>query len=144
MDSLSFKTINKICPKKWILMDASNQCLGRFSTKVALRIRGKHKSNFSPHIDCGDHVVVIHSEKIKLTGKKWISKKYVRYTGFPGGKKITSVRALFHKNPKQLIYKAVKGMLPKNRLRYKIIKNLHIYTGKEHKHKAQKPILLNY
>ncbi|WP_185859718.1 50S ribosomal protein L13 [Blattabacterium cuenoti] len=146
MDSLSFKTIfgkkSSIEEKMWVIMDASDQCLGRFSSKVALRIRGKHKPGFSPHMDCGDHVIVINSKKIKLTGKKWDHKKYVRYTGYPGGKKISSVKEVFNKNSRLLIYKAVKGMLPKNRLGHQIIKNLHIYQGSEHKHQAQKPILI--
>ncbi|WP_113738226.1 50S ribosomal protein L13 [Blattabacterium clevelandi] len=142
MDFLSFKTINKNDSKNWIIMDAKDQYLGRFSTQVALKIRGKHKTNFSPNLDCGDYVIVINSKKIKLTGKKWINKKYIRYTGYPGGKKIIIAKDLFIKDSKKIIYKAVKGMLPKNRLGNKIIKNLHIYPGSEHKHQAQKPIQL--
>ncbi|AWU42578.1 50S ribosomal protein L13 [Blattabacterium punctulatus] len=142
MDFLSFKTINKNDSKNWIIMDAKDQYLGRFSTKIALIIRGKHKTNFSPNLDCGDYVIVINSKKIKLTGKKWINKKYIRYTGYPGGKKIIFAKDLLIKNSTKIIYKAVKGMLPKNRLGNKIIKNLHIYPSSEHKHQAQKPIQL--
>ncbi|WP_185866410.1 50S ribosomal protein L13 [Blattabacterium cuenoti] len=146
MDSLSFKTIygikSSVKEKIWVIMDASHQCLGRFSSKVASRIRGKHKPSFSPNVDCGDHVIVINSEKIKLTGKKWNYKKYIRYTGYPGGQKISSVKEVFNKDSRLLIYKAVKGMLPKNRLRHQMIQNLHIYQGSKHKHQAQKPILI--
>ncbi|WP_185870340.1 50S ribosomal protein L13 [Blattabacterium cuenoti] len=142
MEPLSFKTIfkKKNSPKMWIIMDAKNQNLGRFSSEVASKIRGKHKSNFSPHLDCGDHVIVINSKKIKLSGKKWNHKKYIRHTGFPGGKKIISVKNLFNQDSRKLIYKAVKGMLPKNRLGRKIIKNLHVYHEDQHKHQSQNPI----
>ncbi|WP_185855889.1 50S ribosomal protein L13 [Blattabacterium cuenoti] len=147
MDPLSFKTTffnnsTTKTKKMWVVMDAENQYLGRFSSQVALRIRGKHKSIFSPHVDCGDHVIVINSEKIKLSGKKWINKKYIRYTGFPGGRKIVSVKNLFKKDPRILIYKAVKGMIPKNRLGRKIIKNLHVYYGSKHNYQSQKPVYL--
>ncbi|WP_185851413.1 50S ribosomal protein L13 [Blattabacterium cuenoti] len=142
MDPLSFKTLSKKkgISKMWIIMDAKNQYLGRFSSQVASIIRGKHKSDFSPHMDCGDHVIVINSNKIKLSGKKWNKKKYIRHTGFPGGKKIISVKNLFQKDSRKLIFKAVKGMLPKNRLGRKIIKNLHVYHEEKHKHQSQNPI----
>ncbi|WP_341657524.1 50S ribosomal protein L13 [Blattabacterium cuenoti] len=145
MNFLSFKTISakkSSFVKSWIIIDAKNQILGRLSTKIACIIMGKHKPFFSPNIDCGDHVIVINSNKIKLTGKKWKNKKYIHYTGYPGGQKIISIQNLLNKDSRSIIYKSVKGMLPKNRLGRSIFKNLHVYPKSEHKHKAQKPILL--
>ncbi|WP_185850825.1 50S ribosomal protein L13 [Blattabacterium cuenoti] len=148
MDPLSFKTDsgkNFFHKKKWIIMDANHQKLGRFSSEIAFRIKGKDKPFFSPNFDCGDYIIVINSDQIQLTGKKWLKKKYIRYTGYPGGKRITTVKDLFKKDSRILIYKAVKGMLPKNRLGKKMIKKLRIYKGKDHKHNAQNPVLLkNY
>ncbi|AFJ90838.1 50S ribosomal protein L13 [Blattabacterium sp. (Blaberus giganteus)] len=145
MDHLSLKTNsakkNSIV-KYWIIIDAANQILGRLSTKISHIIMGKHKPFFSPHINCGDHVIVINSNQIKLSGKKWNNKKYIYYTGYPGGKKIISIKNLFDKDSRNIIYKSVKGMLPKNRLGRLIFKNLHVYPKSEHQHKAQKPILL--
>ncbi|WP_185882272.1 50S ribosomal protein L13 [Blattabacterium cuenoti] len=134
MDSLSFKTTYHINQKTWIIIDANGQQLGRLSSIIALKIRGKHKPNFSPHLNCGDHVIVINSSKIELSGNKWMCKKYIHYTGYPGGQKTILAKNIFKKNPCLLIYKAVWGMLPKNRLRKKLIKNLHIYSGEIHKH----------
>ncbi|WP_341651527.1 50S ribosomal protein L13 [Blattabacterium cuenoti] len=145
MNFLSFKTISakkSSFVKSWIIIDAKNQILGRLSTKIACIIMGKHKPFFSPNINCGDHVIVINSNKIKLTGKKWKNKKYIHYTGYPGGQKIISIQNLLNKDSRSIIYKSVKGMLPKNRLGRLIFKNLHVYPKSEHKHKAQKPILL--
>lgn len=122
-------------------MDATNQILGRFSSKIASIIIGKHKPFFSPHIDCGDHVIVINSNNIRLTGKKWNHKKYIHYTGYPGGQKETYVKNLLNKDSRILIYRAVNGMLPKNRLRRLILKNLHVYKKSNHNHEAQKPVL---
>ncbi|WP_185869439.1 50S ribosomal protein L13 [Blattabacterium cuenoti] len=149
MDPLSFKTVfikKDSIKKSWIIMDATDQILGRFSSKVAYLIRGKHKSFFTPHINCGDHVIVINSDNIKLTGKKWNNKIYIRHTGYPGGRKITSIKNLYKKDSRDIIYKAVKRMLPKNRLGRLIFKNLHVYKKSNHKHKAQKPnfLKLNY
>ncbi|QIK16612.1 50S ribosomal protein L13 [Blattabacterium sp. DPU] len=145
MDFLSFKTIsakkNNVI-QSWIIIDATSQILGRLSTTVVHIIMGKHKPFFSPHVNCGDHVIVINSDKIKLTGKKWNDKKYIYYTGYPGGKKTISIQNLFNRDSRNIIYKSVKGMLPKNRLGRLILKNLHVYPKSEHKHKAQKPILL--
>ncbi|WP_185867434.1 50S ribosomal protein L13 [Blattabacterium cuenoti] len=147
MDSLSLKTISAkkdyvVKSKSWIIIDATNQILGRLSTKIACIIMGKHKPFFSSHINCGDHVIVINSNKIKLTGKKCNDKKYIHYTGYPGGQKIISIKNLFNKDSRNIIYKSVKGMLPKNRLGRSIFKNLHVYPESEHKHKAQNPSLL--
>ncbi|WP_185876658.1 50S ribosomal protein L13 [Blattabacterium cuenoti] len=145
MDFLSLKTTSikkKLIIRSWIIMDATNQILGRFSSKIAYLIQGKHKPFFSPNVNCGDHVIVINSNNIKLTGKKWINKKYIHYTGYPGGKKITTAKNLFDKDSSILIYKSVRGMLPKNRLRRLIMKNLHIYHKSTHNHHSQKPKFL--
>ncbi|WP_185877738.1 50S ribosomal protein L13 [Blattabacterium cuenoti] len=146
MDSLSFKTISvkkNLINKSWIMIDASNQILGRLSSKIVHIIMGKHKSFFSPHMDCGDYVIVLNSNKIKLSGNKWNNKKYIRYTGYPGGKKIIFAKDLFYKDSRILIYKSVERMLPKNRLSRKIFKkNLYVYHDEKHNHKAQNPILI--
>ncbi|WP_185857786.1 50S ribosomal protein L13 [Blattabacterium cuenoti] len=145
MDFLSLKTISakkNTVVKSWIIIDATNQILGRLSTKISCIIMGKHKPFFSPHINCGDHVIVINSNKIKLTGKKWNNKKYIYHTGYPGGQKIISIQNLLNKDSRKIIYKSVKGMLPKNRLGRLIIRNLHVYKKSEHQHQAQKPVLL--
>ncbi|WP_185872612.1 50S ribosomal protein L13 [Blattabacterium cuenoti] len=134
MDYLSFKTTYQINKKSWIIMDATGKKLGRLCSIIAFKIRGKHKPNFSPHLNCGDHIIVINSAKIQLSGKKWMYKKYIHYTGYPGGQKQILAKNIFKKNPCLLIHKAVFGMLPKNKLRKKLIKNLHIYSGNIHKH----------
>ncbi|GAB3009382.1 hypothetical protein GCM10027284_29680 [Cyclobacterium sediminis] len=102
-------------------------------------LRGKHKPNFTPHVDCGDNVIVINAEKVRLTGRKWTEKVYVRHTGFPGGQRIATPKILLEKSPRTLVEKAVKGMLPKNRLGRKLYTNLYVYAGSEHPHSAQKP-----
>jgi large subunit ribosomal protein L13 len=106
---------------------------------VATTLRGKHKTNFTPHVDCGDNVVIINAEKVSLSGNKWSEKEYIRHTGYPGGQKSTTATEMLKKNPIRLIEFAVKGMLPKNRLGRAIYKNLHVYTGTSHPHEAQKP-----
>lgn len=125
--------------KEWLVIDATDQPLGRLCSKVASLIRGKHKTYFSPHVDCGDRVIVINAEKVKLTGKKMTDKVYVRHTGFPGGQRTTTPREVLAKFPERLVEKAVKGMLPKNKLGSKLFKNLHVVIGAEHKHEAQQP-----
>ena len=142
MDTLSYKTVsaNKATVnKEWIVVDATNETLGRFSSKVAQIIRGKHKPSFTPHVDCGDNVIVINADKVKLTGKKWDNKVYIRYTGYPGGQRSITAKELMVKKPISMIEKAVRGMLPKNRLGDSIYKNLHVYPGNEHPHEAQQP-----
>ena len=146
MDTLSYKTVyvNKETAKKdWYVVDAEGQVLGRLASKVAKILRGKNKPDFSPHVDCGDHVIIINAEKIRLTGNKMEQKQYVRHTGYPGGQRFTSPEELLTKNPSRIIEVAVKGMLPKNRLGAAILKNLYIYSGSEHKHEGQKPVTLN-
>ena len=116
MESNSFKTISirkEDVQKKWFLVDASEQTLGRMCSKIAKILRGKHKASFTPHVDCGDNVVVINASKINLTGNKWSDKKYISYTGYPGGQRIKTAQQVYDKNPSIIIEKAVKGMLPK-------------------------------
>tara|TARA_B100000579_G_scaffold437651_1_gene467994 strand:- start:10110 stop:10571 length:462 start_codon:yes stop_codon:yes gene_type:complete len=129
--------------KEWFLIDADGVVLGRMASKIAKIIRGKHKANYTPHMDCGDNVVVINAEKIKLTGNKLDQKEYVRHTGYPGGRKVTLAKDLIQKYPVRLVEKAVKGMLPKNKLGRLISKNLYVYSGENHNQIAQKPKLIN-
>lgn len=142
MNTLSYKTVsaNKATvDKEWVIIDAEGKVLGRLATVVASTLRGKHKTNYTPHVDCGDNVIVINAEKVDLTGKKWSDKVYIRHTGFPGGQRFTSAEAMLKKNPIGLIEKAVKGMLPRNRLGSALYRNLHVYAGNVHPHEAQKP-----
>ena len=128
--------------RKWIVVDAENQVLGRLATQVAMRLRGKHLPNFTPHVDLGDFVVVLNADKILLTGKKWQQKTYYRYSGYIGGMKNASARKMSQEKPEQLIRLAVRGMLPKNRLGRSLLKKLKIYRGVEHPHEAQQPLKL--
>ncbi len=142
MNTLSYKTVsaNKATVnKEWVIIDAEGAVLGRLATLVASMLRGKHKTNFTPHVDCGDNVVVINAEKVVLTGEKWSDKEYVRYTGYPGGQRFTTAEKMMKKNPIGLVENAVKGMLPKNRLGRAIYKNMHVYAGSSYPHEAQKP-----
>ena len=146
MDTLSYKTIsaNKSTVNKlWVLVDAEEQTLGRLASKVAILLRGKHKPNFTPHVDCGDNVIVINASKVNLTGKKWEDKKYIRYTGYPGGQRSLSANQLFAKNPSSIIEKSVKGMLPKNKLGSALFRNLYVYNDSNHTQEAQKPVSIN-
>jgi large subunit ribosomal protein L13 len=142
VDTLSYKTVSAnaaTVQKDWIVVDAQSAVLGRFASEVAKILRGKTKPGFTPHVDCGDNVIVINAEKIRLTGKKWNDKVYVRHTGFPGGQRIATPKILMQKSPITLVQKAVKGMLPKNRLGSKLYGNLYVYAGSEHPHAAQQP-----
>lgn len=142
MDTLTYKTISankETVTKDWLLVDAENEVLGRFASVVAKLIRGKNKTNFTPHVDCGDNVIVINAEKIRLTGNKLTEKEYVRHTGHPGGQRFSTPKELLSKNPTEVIEKAIKGMLPKNRLGAQLLKNLYLYAGNEHPHAAQQP-----
>ena len=128
--------------KKWYLVDAENKVLGRLASQIALRLRGKHKPIFTPHADTGDFVVVINAEKVALTGNKWDNKIYYHHTGYIGGLKQISAKKLIEKKPDQVLYMAVKRMLPKNSLGRRQLKKLKIYSGSEHPHEAQKPEIL--
>jgi len=125
--------------RKWIVVDAENQVLGRLASQIAVRIRGKHLPNFTPHVDVGEFVVVVNAGKVRLTGDKWTQKTYFRYSGYMGGLKATTARKLNQQNPERMIRLAVWGMLPKNRLGRKLIKKLKVYTGPTHPHEAQRP-----
>ena len=146
MDTISFKTISankKTVNKNWVLVDADGQNLGRLASKVAILLRGKHKPNFTPHVDCGDNVVVINAEKVSLSGDKWSQKQYISHTGYPGGQRIITADKLHKKNNIKLVEKAVKGMLPKNKLGADLFRNLKVFPGSEHDHEAQKPKLID-
>ncbi|MCH8567242.1 MAG: 50S ribosomal protein L13 [Balneolales bacterium] len=125
--------------KKWLLVDAEGETLGRLASKVAMIVRGKHKPEFTPHMDTGDNVVIINAEKIRLTGNKMTDKQYFRYTGYPGGERFSTPAELMEKNPTKIIMKAIKGMLPKNRLGRKLLTNVRVYAGPVHQQTAQNP-----
>ena len=140
-NNLYTKSVNsKDIKKKWVLVDASNIALGRLATQLAILIRGKNKPHFTPHVDCGDNVIVTNAEKIKLSGDKWKQKLYIRHTGYPGGQKSLTAEQIFSKNPSILIEKAVKGMLPKNKLGSSIFRNLKVFNGENHKFKNLNPV----
>ena len=142
MNTLSYKTVSankKTVNKQWVVVDAEGEILGRLSSKIAMIIRGKNKPEFTPNVDCGDNVIVINADKVKLTGNKFSEKTYVSYTGYPGGQRFISPKELMAKHPTRVIEKAVRGMLPKNRLGRALFGNLHVYAGAEHPHAAQNP-----
>lgn len=142
MDTLSYKTksANKATVnKEWYVVDATNEVLGRLSSKVAKILRGKNKVDFTPNVDCGDNIIVINAEKVRLTGNKLTDKQYIRHTGYPGGQRVETPEQVLQKKPERLVEMAVKGMLPKNKLSNSLIKNLFVYTGTEHPHEAQQP-----
>ena len=146
MDTLSYKTVSankNTVNKEWLLVDADGQTLGRLASEVAKLLRGKHKPSFTPHVDCGDNVVITNAAKINLTGKKWEAKEYIRHTGYPGGQRSLTAQELYDKNPTRLVEKAVKGMLPKNKLGAVLFRNLKVYAGTEHDQEAQKPRVIN-
>lgn len=142
MDNVSYKTVSankETASKEWVVVDAEGQNLGRLASKVAKMIRGKHKTNYTPHVDCGDNVIVLNAEKIALTGNKWEEKNYIHHTGYPGGQRSLSAREVMEKKPYAMVEKAVRGMLPKNRLGRALFNNLHVVVGPTHKFEAQKP-----
>ena len=144
MDTLSYKTISanaKTVNKEWVVVDATDQILGRLATKVAKLLRGKYKPNFTPHVDCGDNVIIINADKVRLTGKKWTDRIYYTYTGYPGGQRAHTPASIMAKpnGADKLFRRVVKGMLPKNKLGAKLLTNLYVYEGAEHKHEAQSP-----
>lgn len=146
MDTLSYKTISankSTVVKEWVLVDAEGQTLGRMASKVAKLLRGKYKPSFTPHVDCGDNVVVINAEKVVMTGNKWDDKVYLRYTGYPGGQRSAAAKDVLKKHPERIVENAVKGMLPKNRLGAELFRNLKVYQGAEHGQEAQKPKAIN-
>ena len=145
MDTLSYKTVSankETVNKEWLLVDADGETLGRLASKVARLIRGKHKVNFTPHVDCGDNVIVVNAEKVKLTGNKWEAKEYIRHTGYPGGIKETTPEKLSEKKPGEVLKLAVKRMLPSGALGKKQLSKLKIYSGENHPHSAQNPKII--
>lgn len=146
MDTLSYKTISankETSGKKWLLVDAEGQTVGRLASKVAKLVRGKHKPNFTPHADCGDNVIVINAEKVAFSGTKLVNKEYVRYTGYPGGQRTLTAQQLMERSPERVIEKAIKGMLPKNTLGRNLFTNVKVYKGADHKQQAQNPEVIN-
>ncbi len=146
VNTLSYRTLSansETADKQWVVVDAEGQTLGRLASKVAKLIRGKHKANFTPHVDCGDNVIVINAEKVALSGTKLDTKEYIRHTGYPGGQRTLLAKEIMAKHPERLVEKAVKGMLPKNSLGRTLYTNLKVYVGSEHKHEAQKPQVIN-
>lgn len=129
--------------RKWYIVDAKDQVLGRMATEIAKIIRGKNKAIFTPNMDTGDFVVVVNADKVRVTGKREKLKQYIRHSGYPGGQKVTSFKEMMKKKPEFVVESAVKGMLPKNRLGRKLIKKLKVYSGEDHPHKAQKPEVLS-
>lgn len=146
MDTLSYKTESakpSTIDKQWVLVDAEGEVLGRLASKVAKIIRGKNKTNYTPHMDCGDNVVIINAEKVVLSGNKMVEKTYIRHTGYSGGQRELTAEQLLNRKPEALVEKAVKGMLPKNSLGRELFRNLYVYVGSEHKQEAQKPKAIN-
>ncbi|HQH10016.1 MAG TPA: 50S ribosomal protein L13 [Bacteroidales bacterium] len=146
MNTLSYKTVsaNKATvTKEWVLLDATNQVLGRLAVQAATLLRGKHKPNFTPHVDCGDNVIIINADKVRLTGNKLDEKTYVRHSGYPGGQRSETAKELLKRKPLALVEQAIKGMLPKTRLGSELFRNLYVYQGPEHPHQAQQPKLIN-
>ena len=149
MNTLSYKTVsaNKATAnKEWVVVDAAEQPLGRLASTVAKILRGKHKTNYTPHVDCGDNVIVLNAGKVTLSGNKWADKTYIWHTGYPGGQKSMTAAELMKKDNLRVVQKAVKGMLPKNKLGAQLFRNLSVNVGSEHKHTAQQPktVNLNY
>lgn len=128
--------------RKWFIVDAERKTLGKVASRVASILRGKHKSTFTPHVDCGDYVIVINAEKVEVTGRKRKNKIYKRHTGYPGGLKEVTFQQLQAAKPEEIIRHAVKGMMPKGKLGRQIYKKLKVYAGPEHGHAAQKPEML--
>jgi large subunit ribosomal protein L13 len=146
VNTLSYRTLagnTETADKKWSVVDAEGQTVGRLASKVAKVIRGKYKTCYTPHADCGDNVIVINAEKIAFSGTKLQNKEYVRFSGYPGGQRFTSAENMLKNHPERLIEKAIKGMLPKNTLGRKLYTNLKVYKGAAHNHDAQQPELLN-
>ena len=146
MNTLSYKTVSanaQTVDKQWVIVDAAGLPLGRTASIVATLLRGKHKTNYTPHVDCGDNVVVVNAAEVVLTGNKWEQKEYIRHTGYPGGQRILNATQVHQKDNTRLVEKAVKGMLPKNKLGAELFRNLRVYAGAEHQQEAQNPTVVN-
>ncbi len=142
VDYQSYKTVSanaQTVTKEWVVIDATDLVLGRLASRVSLILRGKHKVNYTPHVDCGDNVIILNATKVRLTGKKLTDKVYVRHTGYPGGQRFATPKELLVRKPLAVVEEAVRGMLPKNKLGAQLFRNLYVYEGSEHPHAAQKP-----
>jgi large subunit ribosomal protein L13 len=142
VNTLSYKTVSAnrdTVEKKWYLVDAETEIVGRLATKVAGVLRGKHKPSYTPHVDCGDNVIIINADKVRFTGEKMREKQYFFHSGYPGGKRFVAAQDLMKRRPTYVVEKAIKGMLPKNRLGREMFRNLYVYTGSDHPHAAQQP-----
>lgn len=142
MNTLSFKTVSANAAtvvKNWHVIDAENMVVGRLASRIAMIVRGKHKASFTPHVDCGDKVIVLNADKVRFTGKKMTEKQYIHYTGYPSGQRFVTPQLLLRRKPEEVLRKAVYGMLPGNKLRKQLMKNLFLYAGTEHPHQAQNP-----
>jgi large subunit ribosomal protein L13 len=142
VDALSYKTkyqTKSTAKKEWVLVDAENEVVGRLATKVAMILRGKHKTNYTPHMDGGDNVIIINAEKVRFTGKKVTDKEYLRYTGYPGGQRVATPKILMMKKPTEILSHAIHGMLPKGILGRELNTNCRIFVGTEHGMEAQQP-----
>jgi large subunit ribosomal protein L13 len=142
VDALSYKTkfaSKTSVEKDWILVDAENQIVGRLASKVALLLRGKHKTHYTPHADAGSHVVIINADKVRFTGKKLTDKTYIRYTGYPGGQRYATPKELLKRKPTEILAHAIHGMLPKGRLGRQLNTHVRIFAGNAHTHEAQQP-----
>lgn len=147
MDTLSYKTKSakkETVEHKWYVVDAEGEVVGRLCSRIAHVLRGKHRADYTPHVDCGDYVIVLNADKVRFTGGKWDQKEYITFSGYPGGQKRIVAQDMLVKNPSMIIERAVKGMLPKNKLGRAMFKKLFIYEGAEHKHQAQKPEPFNF
>ena len=145
MNTLSYKTRyarKEVVTRDWYIADASELTLGRFASKVAALIRGKHKTDYTPNVNCGDNVIVINADKVRMSGRKWDNKIHSSYSGYPGGQKNLTPKQIHQKSNIKLVEMAVKGMLPKTKLGKQMFKNLHVYAGTEHPHEAQNPKVL--
>jgi len=143
--TLSYKTVSAnsaTVDKKWVVIDAEAEIVGRLAAKVASILRGKHKPSYTPYVDCGDNVIIINADKVRFTGKKMSDKDYWFFSGYPGGKRFVAAKDMLQKRPTYIVEKAVKGMLPKNRLGREMFRNLYVYAGNEHPHAAQQPVEL--
>lgn len=146
MKAVSYKTIaanEQIVKKEWVVIDAENEIVGRLSTVAARILRGKTKTYYTPHFDCGDNVIIINAEKVRFTGHKMDDKQYVRHTGYPGGQRFATPKELLKKNPIGILEHAIKGMLPKNKLGADLFRNLYVYAGQNHPHEGQQPKTIN-
>lgn len=147
MDANSFKTFSAKpaeVQRDWYVIDAENQVVGRLASQVAAILRGKHKPQFTPHVDTGDYVIVVNADKVRFTGKKELEKEYISYSGYPGGQKVRTPNEMRDRKPTFIVEKAVKGMLPKGPLGRQMLKKLKVYAGAEHPHEAQQPKELSF